>query len=176
MRILGIDPGSRVTGYGIVDFSAGRLLYAGGGSLKLPTDTVADRLSAIYFGVGEVIERYRPNVAVVEQVFMSVNPQAALMLGQARGSAICACAAHKLEIAEYAAKLIKKTVTGTGMATKEQVQYMVKMLLNIDIPLDSDQADALAGAITHIHHAPSSALAAAEKTQCKPQRLASSSA
>ena len=148
-RILGIDPGSRITGFGVIDCQVGHVSYVESGLIKPPIEHLPSRLHQIYFGIKDIIERVKPDVAVVEQVFMSVNPQSALKLGQARGAAICACGARDVKVYEYAAKKIKSTVTGAGMASKEQVQYMVKMLLNLEQKLYEDEADALAGAITH---------------------------
>ncbi len=151
-RILGIDPGSRITGFGVIDCQVGQIRYVESGLIKPSTETLPSRLHQIYFGIKEIVERVKPDIAVVEKVFISVNPQSALMLGQARGAAICACGASNVKICEYAAKQIKSTVTGTGMASKEQVQYMVKMLLGLDKKLRVDEADALAGAITHFQY------------------------
>ena len=113
-----------------------------------------DVWSEIYHQITDVICKYEPQIAVVEQVFVSVNPQSALLLGHARGSAIVACAASELEIYEYAARQIKKSITGNGSAAKEQIQYMVQMLLSLKKMPDPDEADALAGAITHYQHMP----------------------
>ena len=153
-RILGIDPGSRVTGYGVIECGYDRIQYVGSGSIKLPTGDLPERLSEIYHQITDVICKYEPQIAVVEQVFVSVNPRSALLLGHARGSAIVACAASELEIHEYAARKIKKSITGSGSAAKEQIQYMVQMLLNLKEVPAQDEADALAGAITHFQHMP----------------------
>ncbi len=154
IRILGIDPGSRVTGYGVIECRSDRIQYVCSGSIKLPTGDLSERLSEIYHQITDVICKYEPQFAVVEQVFVSVNPQSALLLGHARGSAIVACAASELEIYEYAARQIKKSITGSGSAAKEQIQYMVQMLLCLKKMPDQDEADALAGAITHYQHMP----------------------
>ena len=154
MRILGIDPGSRVTGYGVIETSTGRVRHVTSGCIKSVKGSMADRLSEIYRGISEVVELHKPDLAVLEQVFMSVNPQSALKLGQARGSAICACAAQNIGIFEYSAREIKKTITGNGAATKEQVQYMVQMLLTLEYEPQEDEADALAGALTHFQFMP----------------------
>jgi crossover junction endodeoxyribonuclease RuvC len=154
IRILGIDPGSRITGYGVIECRSERIQHVGSGSIKLPTGDLPGRLSEIYHQITDVICKYEPQIAVVEQVFVSVNPQSALLLGHARGSAIVACAASELEIYEYAARQIKKSITGSGSAAKEQIQYMVQMLLSLKKMPDPDEADALAGAITHYQHMP----------------------
>lgn len=154
MRILGIDPGSRTTGYGVIDTETGRITHIGSGSIKTTKGALPARLGEIYHGICDVINQHQPDIAVVEEVFMSVNPQSALKLGQARGSAICACAANEIKLFEYSARVIKKTITGNGAATKEQVQYMVQMLLSLAKPLEEDEADALAGALTHFQFMP----------------------
>lgn len=154
MRILGIDPGSRITGYGVIDTATGRVTYVGSGCIRTAKGKLPERLSEIYHGISDVINHHQPNIAVVEEVFMSVNPQSALKLGHARGSAICACAASGIKIYEYSARAIKKTITGNGAATKEQVQYMVQMLLTLTDQPAEDEADALAGALTHFQFMP----------------------
>ena len=154
MIILGIDPGSRVTGYGLIQCSAGRIRYKGGGRIKTCSEDLPGRLKTIFENLSVIIEQFQPEIAVVEKVFISVNPRSALTLGHARGSAICACAFHNLSIYEYTAREIKKTITGTGSATKDQVQFMVQLLLGFNDSKSQDETDALAGAITHFQITP----------------------
>ncbi len=154
LRILGIDPGSRVTGYGVIECDANQIRYLSGGTIRLSDEDFCDRLFRIFAGIGDVIEQFQPDVAAIEKVFVSINPQSALKIGHARGSAICACAANKVAIREYAAREIKQCVTGTGAADKNQVMYMVLMLLGLTKIQTQDEADALAVAITHYQHMP----------------------
>lgn len=150
MRVLGIDPGSRITGYGIIQKQGNRLLHVDNGAIF--TDTAGDfplRLHRIFTGITEVIERYRPDAMAVEQVFFSNNVQSALKLGQARGAAIVAGVSAGLPIAEYTALQVKQAVVGHGKAAKEQVQQMVKALLNLPEIAQADASDALAVAICH---------------------------
>ncbi len=151
-RILGIDPGSRVTGYGIVDQDGQRLAYVASGCIRVRGDTLAERLGIILAGVGGIIGEYRPDEMAIECVFISKNADSALKLGQARGAAICAAVQQNLPVDEYAARAIKQAVTGTGAATKEQVQHMICVLLALRGKPPSDAADALGIAICHGHH------------------------
>lgn len=153
MRILGIDPGSRVTGIGIVD---GHALVAAF-DLKLGGGDMPGRLSAIFDGIRAAIETHRPQIVAIETAFMSRNPQAAIKLGQARGAAICAAVQCGLEVHEYAPRLIKQALVGRGGADKEQVQHMVRMLLKTKDPFGADAADALAVALCHLHTAQTAA-------------------
>jgi len=150
-RILGIDPGSRVTGYGIIDQQGQQLRYVASGCIRIKGEALAERLGMIFTGVNEVIEEYLPEEMAVEQVFMNKNADSALKLGQARGAAICAGVTCTLPVDEYAAREIKQAVVGKGGATKEQVQHMVRVLLSLDRQPPSDAADALAVAICHGH-------------------------
>ncbi|MDE0310014.1 MAG: crossover junction endodeoxyribonuclease RuvC [Acidiferrobacterales bacterium] len=154
MRILGIDPGSRITGYGVIETSVGTVRHIDSGCIKTVSGSLPERLDEIYHRVSDIINRHNPDVAVVEQIFVSVNPGSALKLGHARGAAICACMASKIKLYEYTPREIKKTITGYGGADKEQVQYMVSMLLMIDKQLGQDEADALAAALAHYHYIP----------------------
>ena len=154
MKILGIDPGSRATGFGVIESSIGNIRYVASGCIRTVSGSLPERLGEIYHGISDVISLHNPDIAVVEQVFVSVNPRSALKLGHARGSAISACAAKMIKLYEYTPREIKKTVTGNGAATKEQVQYMVRMLLALDRELGEDEADALAGALAHYQHVP----------------------
>ena len=153
LRILGIDPGSKVTGYGVVDRLGGhRLVHVASGSLRTPrTASLPVRLEIIYRAVGEVIGDHRPDAVVVEQVFVASNPRAALVLGQARGVVLAAAAAAELDVTEYAATRIKAAVAGSGRAGKSQVQHMVRRLLDLESRPAPDAADALAAAICHAH-------------------------
>ncbi|HEC12233.1 MAG TPA: crossover junction endodeoxyribonuclease RuvC [Acidiferrobacteraceae bacterium] len=151
MRVLGIDPGSRLTGFGVVDISAGNLAYVASGVVKAPTDVLPQRLKVIYDGVYEVIETHQPDIIVVEKVFIARNAQSALILGHARGAAICAGVNQGLPVSEYTALQIKQAVVGRGHAAKEQVQHMVQILLKLAAPPQEDAADALACAICYIH-------------------------
>lgn len=148
--ILGIDPGSRKTGFGIIQFGP-KARYLGSGVIRLPDVPLPERLRIIADSVADLIVRYQPVQAAVEDVFMSRNAASALKLGQARGAAMVACAQGELEISEYTARQIKQAVVGTGAATKEQVQHMVCQLLNLPATPQEDAADALACALCHAH-------------------------
>jgi len=150
MRILGIDPGSSVTGYGIVERRDGRLVHVAHGTVRPPGSApLASRLDHLYRTVAEVIARHAPDSVVVEQVFVAASPRSALVLGQARGAILAAVAAGGLPVNEYAPARIKRSVTGNGRANKRQVKFMVKRLLALDRLPANDAADALAAAITH---------------------------
>lgn len=151
-RILGIDPGSRVTGYGIVDVEGQSLRYVDSGCIRLAEEAMPIRLMMIHQGILQLVQRYRPQEFAIEEIFVHKNPNSALKLGQARGVALCAAVLAQLPISEYAAKSIKQAVVGKGAADKSQVQYMVKLLLNQTGKIQSDAADALAVALTHAHH------------------------
>ncbi len=149
MIILGIDPGSRITGFGLIDNQKNRLEYVHSGSIRVSGDSLAERLGFIFSEIDTVIRQYRPEHMSIENVFMSRNADSALKLGQARGAAICAGHQAGLEVAEYAAREIKQAIVGSGGASKEQVQHMVKRLLSIRRELQADEADGLAIAICH---------------------------
>lgn len=151
IRILGIDPGLRVTGFGVIDKIGNRLVYVSSGCIKSGEGELPQRLGVILAGLGEVIGLHQPHQAAVEKVFVNVNPQSTLLLGQARGAAICAAVLQQLPVAEYTALQVKQAVVGNGHAAKEQVQEMVKRLLNLQGVPSSDAADALACAICHAH-------------------------
>ncbi|MCE3025628.1 crossover junction endodeoxyribonuclease RuvC [Salinicola sp. DM10] len=151
MILLGIDPGSRVTGYGLIDVDATRPRYVASGCIRISGDDLAQKLAQVYAGVAELIGRYRPQEFAIERVFMAKNPDSALKLGQARGTAIVCAANHGLPVHEYAARQIKQAVTGTGGAEKAQVQHMVTALLTLDALPPEDAADALAIALTHAY-------------------------
>lgn len=149
--ILGIDPGSRVTGYGVIRQSGRHLEYLGSGAIRTVADDLPTRLKRIYSGVTEIITQFQPKMFAIEQVFMAKNADSALKLGQARGTAIVAAVNQDLPVFEYAARLVKQTVVGTGAAEKEQVQEMVTRILKLSAKPQADAADALAIAITHAH-------------------------
>ena len=154
MRILGIDPGLRTTGFGVVEVAGPVLHYIASGTIKtdsLPNGDLPGRLKLIFEGVREVAARYQPECAAVEIVFVNVNPQSTLLLGQARGAAMAALVTGGLAVAEYTALQMKKAVVGHGHARKEQVQAMVARLLALPGEPGSDAADALGLAITHAH-------------------------
>lgn len=149
--ILGIDPGSRLTGYGVIEQQGRHLHYLGSGVIRTQADDLPTRLKRIYAGISEIITQFQPNMFAIEQVFMAKNADSALKLGQARGTAIVVAVNHDLPVFEYAARLVKQTVVGTGAADKSQVQEMVMRLLNLSAKPQADAADALAIAITHAH-------------------------
>lgn len=152
MRVLGIDPGSRITGYGIVDKQGNRLVHVDNGAIF--TDKAQDfagRLKLIFDGLTEVIAEYKPDEVAVENIFFSTNVQSALKLGQARGAAIVAAVHAGLPVAEYTALQVKQAVVGQGRAEKSQVQKMLKVLLGLPEVAQEDASDALAVAICHIN-------------------------
>jgi len=150
MRILGIDPGSRATGYGIIEEAGGRLRFVSCGVIRTKNGTdLPVRLREIYAGLCGVIATHRPDEAAVEDVFVAVNPRSALKLGQARGAAILAAMNNHLPVSEYGAKQVKLGVVGYGQADKQQVQHMIRVLLQLTSSPSSDAADALALAVCH---------------------------
>lgn len=153
MRLLGLDPGLRHTGWGIVDAEGNRLRHVASGRIDSAEGTIGERLVRLYDGVAEVIDRYRPDEAAVEETYVNKNPSSTLKLGLARGVVILAPARAGLAVAEYSPSLVKKSVVGAGQAEKEQVGRMVRMLLPGADPGSADAADALAIAICHAHHA-----------------------
>jgi len=150
-RILGIDPGSRVTGYGVIDVRRGKSVYVASGCIRTTYADVPQRLGEIYEGIASLIVDHAPDAVAIEQVFMARNASSALKLGQARGAALAAVVMVGLPVAEYAARRVKQAVTGTGGASKGQVQHMVCRLLNLSASPSADAADALAIAICHIN-------------------------
>lgn len=156
-RILGIDPGLRLTGFGVIEKVGEKITYIASGTIKTASGKTEDReelparLKIILDGLFEVIDTYQPNQVAVEKVFVNVNPQSTLLLGQARGAAISAAVIRNLSVAEYTALQVKQSVVGNGHAQKEQVQEMVKRLLNLPAAPKPDSADALACAICHAH-------------------------
>ena len=164
--VLGIDPGSQRTGFGVIDVQGKQLTYIASGCIRIDT-TVSDaeRLKQVYAGVSEIIATYHPVEGAIEQVFMFQNAGSALKLGQARGVAMVAMAKHDLPVSAYSAKQVKQSVVGYGAADKAQVQHMVKTLLRLSDTPQEDAADALAIALCHIHSQQSLAnLPTAQKT------------
>ncbi|HWW75384.1 MAG TPA: crossover junction endodeoxyribonuclease RuvC [Pyrinomonadaceae bacterium] len=155
MRVLGIDPGSETTGWGVVEGDVRRYALVDFGTVKAnPRERFAARLLKIAVGVEALIEKFRPDVCAVEEAFFAVNPKTALKLGHVRGVVLLAAERAGVEIAEYAPRLIKQTVVGYGAAEKQQVQEMVRVLLRLKTaPAPFDASDALAAAVTHLHHA-----------------------
>lgn len=151
IRILGIDPGSRRTGFGIIDAVGSKTQYVASGVIRLPTSELPARLKVIFENISELIEQYQPVEVAVEDVFFARDPRAALKLGQARGAAIVAAVTAELPVAEYSAKTVKQAVVGNGGAKKDQVQQMIMRLLKLPAPPQEDAADALAVAICHAH-------------------------
>jgi crossover junction endodeoxyribonuclease RuvC len=164
MRIMGIDPGSTAMGFGIVERQAGRLVHIAHGVVRPPTGAaLPNRLDHLYRTVTEIIECHSPDCSAVEEVFVAVSPRSALVLGQARGAILAAIAAAAIPVNEYAPARIKRSVTGNGRATKQQVKAMVKRLLALDQVPASDAADALAAAISHANSGRLEAIAAEVK-------------
>ena len=151
-RILGIDPGSRTTGYGVVELEKGEYRYIESGALRIRGEPLPQRLHAIFDSVSEVLDRCQPDDFAIENVFMHRNADSALKLGQARGAAICSAANRAVTVYEYTPAEIKKAVVGRGNATKEQVQMMMRALLKLSGNPQADEADALACAVCHGHH------------------------
>lgn len=152
ITILGIDPGSRITGYGLIKESNRKLEYLDSGCIRTSADAeLSQKLLQIYDGICELMDRYSPDEVAIEQVFMHQNPSSALKLGHARGVAMVAAASHRVKVSEYSARAIKQTVVGYGAAEKDQVNHMVVQLLALSSSPQSDAADALAIAICHSH-------------------------
>lgn len=151
LRILGIDPGLRVTGFGVIEQTGQQLVYVTSGCIRSGEGELPQRIKVLLEGLQEVIASTRPQCVAIEQVFVNINPQSTLLLGQARGAAICAAVASALPVAEYTALQVKQAVVGAGKAKKEQVQAMVRRLLKLAGDPSPDAADALACAICHAH-------------------------
>ena len=150
-RILGIDPGSRTTGFGVLDFTGDSAVYVASGTVSSANGSFPERLRQIFTAVSEIVVEYRPDVVAIESVFMHKNAGSALKLGQARSAALCATFGFDMDVYEYAPREIKLAIVGTGAATKEQVQHMVISLLKLDAAPALDAADALAAALCHGH-------------------------
>ncbi len=161
MRILGLDPGSQVTGYGVVDCGPQGLAYVASGSIRVGSGDLSGRLLAIYQHVSALVASYAPAEVAIERVFMHRNPDSALKLGQARGAALCGACSAGASVHEYAPRTVKQSVTGTGAADKVQVQHMIRALLALEGRLGADAADALAIALCHASHRGASLLLAA---------------
>ncbi len=164
MRILGIDPGSRITGYGLIDIQGNSPSYVSSGCIQLSGEKLPEKLGMIFTEISELISQFKPDRFSIENVFMHRNADSALKLGQARGAAICAAVTSGLPVAEYAPRAIKQAVVGKGGADKTQVQHMVRILLSLSQTPQADAADALAIALCHsFHHQSESRLKLAEK-------------
>lgn len=151
IRIVGIDPGSRLTGWGIIDMDGNHARHVSSGHLAIKADNLPQRLQLIFQGISDIVTEYEPQELAIERVFVHRNADSALKLGHARGAAICAAMLHALEVAEYSPTQIKQATVGKGNAAKPQVQHMVKILLNLKQMPQEDEADALAAAICHGH-------------------------
>ena len=152
MRIIGIDPGSRITGYGVIACHGGELGFVSCGTIRLQAEDFSLRLAMIFEGLSEVIDKYCPVAAAIEDLFVAHNVRSTLKLGQARGAAVVAASQKNLEVFDYSPRKIKQSVVGYGHAEKGQVQEMVKMLLELDALPGTDAADGLAVAICHANH------------------------
>ena len=151
IRILGIDPGSRITGYGIVDTDGRKTVYVTSGCVRVQQDNIGEKLKIIFDAVSQLVQESNPNELAVEKVFMHRNADSALKLGQARGAAICAVTTNAIPVWEYTPTQIKQSIVGKGNASKEQIQHMVRVLLNFPGIPQADAADALAAALCHAH-------------------------
>lgn len=169
--ILGIDPGSRLTGYGVVRQTGQKFEYIASGCIRLTLNDIPDRLKQIFDGISEIIQQTQPDVFAIEQVFMARNPDSALKLGQARGAAIVAAKNAGLEVFEYSARQVKQAVVGTGAADKTQVQHMIRTLLKLPGNPQADAADALAVAMCHGHTHQSLVQMAGQATKTVRRRL-----
>lgn len=149
--ILGIDPGSRITGFGVIRMQGQKVEYIASGCIRIKDGILSDKLNQIFDCISEIVQQYKPDEAAIEQVFMAKNADSALKLGQAKGAAMVAMAQHALQVAEYSARQIKQAVVGTGAADKTQVQHMVTSLLSLNATPQADAADGLAVAICHGH-------------------------
>jgi crossover junction endodeoxyribonuclease RuvC len=149
LRVLGIDPGSQRTGFGVVDVVGARLTYVASGVIRTQKGEFADRLCEIFRCMQSIVAQYRPHEIAIERVFVNRNPDSALKLGQARGAAICGTADANAGVYEYATRQIKLAVVGSGSAEKAQVQLMMRSILKLDGALSADAADALAAAVCH---------------------------
>ncbi len=170
MIILGVDPGSRTTGYGLIDNQPNQIHYIASGYLRISGNSLPEKLGQIFQQIDSVIREHRPEHMGIENVFMQRNADSALKLGQARGAAICAAYQAGLEIAEYAPREIKQALVGSGAASKEQVQHMVKRLLGLQKSLQSDEGDGLAIAICHAQFYATQQKTGIAKTMLKRRR------
>lgn len=156
--ILGIDPGSCATGYGIICSENSQFNYLASGCIKLTSSTFPERLEKIFLGLQAIVHNYAPTEVAIEQVFFHINPHTALKLGQARGAALVAMGVAKLAVSEYSARQVKQSVVGYGAASKQQVQHMVRVLLHLTTTPQADAADALAIALCHAQSRPQKGL------------------
>ncbi|OYV54263.1 MAG: crossover junction endodeoxyribonuclease RuvC [Legionella sp. 21-45-4] len=147
--ILGIDPGSRITGYGLIEVNPRQIRYLDSGCIRTSEGDLSSRLLDIFNGICQLMERFAPHEVAIEQVFMHQNPSSALKLGHARGVAMVACASHRVKVYEYSPRQVKQSVVGYGAAEKDQVKHMVMRLLSLTKPPQADAADALAIGICH---------------------------
>lgn len=170
-RVIGIDPGSRCTGYGVIDTDGLRHNYITSGYINIQGDELPDRLGFIFKEISRIIDQWQPNTMGIEQVFVNKNVDSALKLGQARGAAICAGINAQLDVGEYTPRAIKKAVAGNGSADKEQIQHMMKLLLKLDFVPQSDEADGLAIAVCHANHMQLKTLGIATKVRAGRWRL-----
>ncbi|MGB0733495.1 MAG: crossover junction endodeoxyribonuclease RuvC [Pontibacterium sp.] len=164
MLVLGIDPGSRITGYGVINVVGAKVEYVASGCVRIKGEALPERLQQVYAGVSEVINLYSPQQMAIEQVFMARNADSALKLGQARGVAIVAGANQNIPVFEYAARAVKSAVVGSGAATKEQIQHMVMRTLSLPGLPQVDAADALAIALCHAYTQRGQVASAGSKT------------
>lgn len=170
MRILGIDPGSRITGFGIIERVGNRSVYVESGCVRVGDGEFTGRLKSIFEGLREVVATYRPTEVAIERVFMHRNPDSALKLGQARGAALCAVLLDDLPVSEYTPAEIKLATVGSGRADKAQIQHMVQALLKLPAAPQADAADALAVALCHIHTAQTLVHLAGARTPLRTRR------
>ncbi|MEL7110251.1 MAG: crossover junction endodeoxyribonuclease RuvC [Pseudomonadota bacterium] len=155
IRILGIDPGLRHTGWGVIDLVGSRLAHVGHGVINIDPDLdMADRLAGIFYAIGELVKTYAPDHSGCEETIVNANPRSALKLGQARGAAMTSLSFHGLEVSEFAPTAIKRAIVGTGKADKDQIQFMIARLLPKAGKMKADAADALACAICTAHNLP----------------------
>ncbi len=152
LLVLGIDPGSRVTGYGVIKTDGQSVFYVDSGCIRVKAENLTEKIYEIYSGVSSLMQQYQPQTGAIEQVFLGKNVSSALKLGQARGAALAAIANHHISIAEYAPRTIKQAVVGSGAAEKNQVNHMVRYLLQLNSRPQTDAADALAIALCHAFH------------------------
>ncbi len=164
-RILGIDPGSRITGFGVIDVDDGRAAYEASGAVRTDDGDFPDRLRQIFEAVGEIVDRYEPTIVAIENVFMARNAASALKLGQARSAALCATFRRDVAVFEYTPREVKLAIVGTGGASKEQVQHMIVALLELAGTPGADAADALAVALCHAHQRKTRASLSAGRVQ-----------
>lgn len=152
IRIMGIDPGSRITGFGVIDTDGRRNIYVTSGCIRMEQAAMPDRLRVIFEGIHTIIASHKPEQVAIEKIFMHRNADSALKLGQARGAAICGVVTQSVPVFEYTPAEIKQSVVGKGNAAKRQIQHMVKVLLNLSGEPQVDAADALAAALCHANH------------------------